>query len=109
LARGDGEADQILGLQSVGIGALLHFPIESALDAAKQHGILPQPFVLFGCYRHPRLVGEDLSVLVAWHPAVSSEAALMIRFLFATINASIPGAVATRENSKKTLGTLLIH
>jgi len=46
LARGDREADQISGLESVHIGTLLHFPIESALDTAKPQGHTPEAFCL---------------------------------------------------------------
>src|ERR1700756_3725037 len=81
LARRDREADQILGLELVRSFALLQIPIESALDAAEPHPILPKHFVLFGRYQHPGLVGEDMPFLVRGQRAVSHNT--YVRLLFA--------------------------
>src|SRR5262249_23605403 len=107
LARGDREANQIIGLQSVRIGPLLHFPIETALDTAEPHRILPKHFVLFGGYRHPRLVGEDLFVLVAWHGAVPSEAARL--FAFYSPSSTLAYRELPRQEKEDLLNPLFIH
>ena len=72
LTRGDRKADQILGFEPVGRFALFEIPVESALDPAEQHGILQQHLVLFGRYRHPRLVSHT-SVLVRVQGEISEK------------------------------------
>src|ERR1700756_1784027 len=81
LARRDREAAQILGLEPVRSFALLQIPIESALDAAEPHPILPQHFVLFGRYAHPGLVGEDMPFLLRGLRALCHST--YVRLLFA--------------------------
>ena len=75
LTRRDRKADQILGFEPVGRFALFEIPIESALDQAEQHGILQQHLVLFGRYRHPRLVSHS-SFLVRVQGEISEKVGL---------------------------------
>src|ERR1700756_4056754 len=103
LARGDSEADKILGLEPVRSFALLQIPIESALDAAEPHPILPQHFVLFGGYAHPGLVGEDMPFLIRGLRALCHST--HVRLLFAH---NVAQFRARRQEKKSSLWPVLL-